>query len=191
MEEKKIDRRVARTKEAIREAFFILADKKPVEKITIRELCDLANINRTSFYDHYWDYPDLVNSLETEIANSLFNQFDGLFSREDSAEVTMRKYLHLIKNSKEIKILFSNFGCQKCLQMFEDALKEQTFKDWLKREEITKVQADYLFRYIVSGGWAVIQQWYQGGFAEPEEQIQALLTEVITKGLYSFFPSKR
>ncbi len=191
MEEKKIDRRVARTKEAIREAFFILADKKPVEKITIRELCDLANINRTSFYDHYWDYPDLVNSLETEIANSLFNQFDGLFSREDSAEVTMRKYLHLIKNSKEIKILFSNFGCQKCLQMFEDALKEQTFKDWLKREEITKVQADYLFRYIVSGGWAVIQQWYQGGFAEQEEQIQALLTEVITKGLYSFLPSKR
>ncbi len=191
MEEKKIDRRVARTKEAIREAFFILADKKPVEKITIRELCDLANINRTSFYDHYWDYPDLVNSLETEIANSLFNQFDGMFSREDSAEVTMRKYLHLIKNSKEIKILFSNFGCQKCLQMFEDALKEQTFKDWLKREEITKVQADYLFRYIVSGGWAVIQQWYQGGFAEQEEQIQALLTEVITKGLYSFLPSKR
>lgn len=142
MEEKKIDRRVARTKEAIREAFFILADKKPMEKITIRELCDLANINRTSFYDHYQDFSDLVNSLETEIANSLLNQFDELFIREDYAEVTMRKYLHLIKNSREIKILFSKFGCQSCLQMFEDALKERTFKDWLKNGEITKVQAE-------------------------------------------------
>lgn len=55
---KKADRRILKTRAAIKEAFFSILEYKPVEKITVRELCDKADINRSSFYDHYIDYPD-------------------------------------------------------------------------------------------------------------------------------------
>ena len=73
---------------------------KPVEKITVRELCDKADINRSSFYDHYIDYPDFLDKLETEIAYDMLAQFDELFVRDDYAEVTMQRFLHLIKTSR-------------------------------------------------------------------------------------------
>ena len=184
--EKKKDRRVLRTREAIREAFFTLLEEKPVEKITIRELCDLADINRTSFYDHYLDYPDFLASVEKEFAQNMLTQYDELFVREDYAEETMRKYLQLLRNSRETKLLFSRYGGQGAREIFEKALKERTVPAWLQTETITPVQAEYLFRYIVSGGFAVIQQWYEGGFAQPEEEIRSLLTTMITRGLYAF-----
>lgn len=184
--EKKEDRRVVRTREAIREAFFTLLEEKPVEKITVRELCELANINRTSFYDHYLDYPDFLASIEKEFAENMLTQYDELYVREDYAEETMRKYLHLIRHSREIKLLFSSIGSQSAQKIFEAALKERTIPVWLQTGKIMPEQAEFLFRFIVSGGFAVIQQWYEGGFAQPEAEIVALMTKFITRGLYSF-----
>lgn len=184
--EKKADRRVMRTREAIKEAFFRLMEEKPVEKISIRELCDLANINRTSFYDHYLDFPDFLESMEKEFAQSMLAQYDELFSRADDAEETMRKYLHLIRHSRETKLLFSRLGSQSAQKIFEAAMKERTIPEWVQSGKISPEQAEYLFRYIVSGGFAVIQQWYEGGFAQPEEEIVALMTKVITRGIYAF-----
>lgn len=183
---KKEDRRVLRTREAIREAFFTLLEEKPVEKINVRELCDLANINRTSFYDHYLDFPDFLESLEKEFAQSMLAQYDELFSRTDDAEETMRKYLHLIRHSRETRLLFSRLGSQSAQKIFEEALKEQTIPAWLQTGRVMPEQAEYLFRYIVSGGFAVIQQWYESGFAQPEEEIVALMTRIITRGIYAF-----
>ena len=189
--ENKTDRRILRTRAAIKEAFFSLLETKPIEKITVRELCDRADINRSSFYDHYLDYPDFLDAMEREYAEELLAQFDELFVREGYPEVTMRKLLHLIRHSREAELLLSNVSSHNALRIFEESLKERAFQDWLKYGEITKAQAEYLFCYIVSGGFAVIQQWYQGGFAESEEEIQKLLTEVITRGLYSFIHTKR
>lgn len=184
--EKKEDRRVLRTREAIREAFFTLLEEKPVEKISVRELCELANINRTSFYDHYLDYPDFLASIEKEFAQNMLTQYDELFVRADYAEETMRKFLLFLRHSRETKLLFSRYGGESALVIFEEALKKRTFPVWFQIGNITPVQAEYLFRYITSGGFAVIRQWYEGGFAQSEEEIRLLLTTVITRGLYAF-----
>ncbi len=184
--EKKEDRRVLRTREAIREAFFTLLEEKPVEKITVRELCEFANINRTSFYDHYLDYPDFLASIEKEFAENMLAQYDDLFVRENYEEETMRKFLLLLRHSRETKLLFSRYGGQSALAIFEEALRKRTFPVWFQTGSITAAQAEYLFRYILSGGFAVIQQWYESGFAQPEAEIVALMTNVITRGLYSF-----
>ena len=175
----------------IGQAFFSILEYKPVEKITVRELCDKADINRSSFYDHYIDYPDFLDKLETEIAYDMLAQFAELFVRDDYAEVTMQRFLHLIKTSRETKLLFSKVSDHRAFIIFENALKERTFPDWLKYGEITSTQAEYLFHYIVRGGAAVMQQWYEKGFVESEDEIQELLTTVITNGLYSFIHNKR
>lgn len=62
----KTDARVRYTKMRIREAFFDCLAQKPVSKITVKELCDAAEINRATFYKHYTDPFDLLQKMEEE-----------------------------------------------------------------------------------------------------------------------------
>ncbi len=66
-----MDLRVERTKRSIINAFIELRAQKPIEKITIKELAELAYINKATFYSHYHDIYDLSEQLETEIITSV------------------------------------------------------------------------------------------------------------------------
>ena len=57
------DRRTKRTEKLIQEAFFELLKTTPADKITVRQICEQADINRSTFYDHYEDYPSFLSKL--------------------------------------------------------------------------------------------------------------------------------
>ena len=60
-----------KTKTAIHNTFLELRSKKPLEKITIKELCEKAQINKSTFYSHYKDIYDLSDQLETDVVASV------------------------------------------------------------------------------------------------------------------------
>ena len=62
-----MDLRIEKTERGIKNAFIELRSRKPLEKITVRELCELACINKSTFYSHYKDIYDLSDSMEAEI----------------------------------------------------------------------------------------------------------------------------
>ena len=64
--DRKTDRRTVYTQSVIRETFIELLRKKPVEKITVTEICKTAGINRGTFYIHFNDPYDLLRRIETE-----------------------------------------------------------------------------------------------------------------------------
>lgn len=65
------DTRVKRTKKLIRQGLAELSKTKSLSKITVKELTDLVEINRGTFYLHYKDIADLVESIETNLYNDL------------------------------------------------------------------------------------------------------------------------
>ena len=66
-----MDLRVTKTQRAIRAAFLELREKKPLEKITVKELCQRAEIHKSTFYDHYADVYALSDALETQVVESV------------------------------------------------------------------------------------------------------------------------
>ena len=62
----KTDVRTRFTKKVIVEAFLSLLREKPLSKITVKEVCEIADINRSTFYKYYLDCFDLVEQLEQE-----------------------------------------------------------------------------------------------------------------------------
>ena len=66
-----MDIRIEKTKTAIHNTFLELRSKKPLEKITIKELCEKAQINKSTFYSHYKDIYDLSDQLETDVVASV------------------------------------------------------------------------------------------------------------------------
>ena len=61
------DRRVKRTKRILRDSLFRLLSEKPLDKISVKELTELAEINRSTFYFYYKDLDDMVSQLQNDI----------------------------------------------------------------------------------------------------------------------------
>lgn len=68
--EKKPDRRVVRTKRAIRNAFAALLSEKDVNAITIKDISDLADINRKTVYNYYAGIHEILDEIENEIISA-------------------------------------------------------------------------------------------------------------------------
>ena len=68
-----MDLRIEKTEKGIKNAFIELRSKKPLEKITVRELCEIARINKSTFYSHYKDIYDLSDTLEGEAVSHIRN----------------------------------------------------------------------------------------------------------------------
>ena len=90
------DSRVRRTKKLIRQGLVELARTKSVNKITVKELTDRVEINRGTFYLHYKDVYDLVESIE----NELYDSFNAVISSVTSEQV--------LKHPIEVCELFCN-----------------------------------------------------------------------------------
>ncbi|HIX17938.1 MAG TPA: TetR/AcrR family transcriptional regulator [Candidatus Gemmiger faecavium] len=66
-----MDLRAQKTQKSITDAFFRLRAHKPLEKLTVRELCREAPVNRSTFYAYYKDVYDLSEHLENELVRSI------------------------------------------------------------------------------------------------------------------------
>lgn len=71
-----MDKRIEKTRHGIFNAFIELRAKKPLERISVKELCELANINKSTFYAHYLDIYDLSDKIESEITAQIINEID-------------------------------------------------------------------------------------------------------------------
>lgn len=91
----------------IKQLFIELLKSKPIEQIKISEICEILQINRSTFYRHYEDIYDLLNRLEDGFINELDNLYREIARGNDNSIVVMKKILQLIKANKDIcSILF-------------------------------------------------------------------------------------
>lgn len=71
-----VDKRVLKTKKAIKDAFINLLMQEPYEKITVSQIAEYGFINRNTFYLHYTDKDDLLDQLTKESLNRLRKSMD-------------------------------------------------------------------------------------------------------------------
>ena len=104
-----MDLRIEKTKKAIRSAFIELRAKKSLEKITVKELCSLAYINKSTFYAHYEDIYALSEAMEQETVASIISGIDHLkdYTFENSDVFSRELCLAFMSQSSLIRILFS------------------------------------------------------------------------------------
>ena len=82
-----LDIRIEKTERAIKQAFMELRAQKPLEKIKVKELCDLACINKSTFYAHYQDIYALANAMEDEMVEEVVESLPQLTARLPSGAV--------------------------------------------------------------------------------------------------------
>lgn len=122
--------RVKRTKKNIKESFYQLRKKKPLEKISVKELSEIAMINKATFYLHYRDVYDLSDQLESELIDAIIDSVRHYDLRKGKTEIILfAKDLSrsIVSHSKEIGTLFAGYDNNRFINNLEDRLKEYVF----------------------------------------------------------------
>lgn len=175
MEEKKIDRRVRKTKKQIRAALTALMLEKSVGDITVREIAELADVNRGTFYAHYRDVNDLLCQLEENI----FLRLEELSRRHpvDKSHEATGDYLTSImrlcgENSDVFKALICRNGDLDFQQRLGGTLKSQYLRGFLSLNcSADEATLDYYCAFIVSGMLAMSKLWIESGMKESPEEM--------------------
>ena len=152
----------------------LLELKKSIEKVSVRELCEKAELNRSTFYAHYNEPADLLNETEDELLNSA-SEYLGKIGRADDVNAAsfILAFLKFIKkNDKEFRILLvdsydSGFK-DKFMRMATSGLIN--FDLNMKSDE-----EQYVYSYILNGSSSVIIQWIRSGYSIDENKLVELL----------------
>lgn len=179
-----MDLRVKRTKNNIINAFLKLRSKKALERITVKELSDAAEINKATFYLHYRDIYDLSEKLENELFESVFNSIEHPDAVVSDPKLFVSELVRgFTSNQSLIDIIFSTDRRNILADRFESELK----KFWFEKYPETKGKAeiDILLTYMIKGGYYAFAENTRYDMDKAVEMISEI-SECITK---RFVPS--
>ena len=178
------DRRVRRTKKMLRDCLFSLLEEKTADEITVKELTELADINRSTFYFYYNDIDDMLFRIQEEIyavfEEEVIKKADVFETAEDFIQYLTRFLVFCKDNEKHCKFVVSNDPGNKLSKRIKDGLMQCIPDTTLIFEETDPRR--YLTEYAVAGFWQLILTWmYEGMKIEPRE-MAVLLTNVYFYG---------
>lgn len=148
-----MDLRIEKTEKAIKNAFIELRAKKPLEKITVKELCAEACINKSTFYSHYADIYALSEAIERETVLSIIDSVKDLKDEffENSAGFTRALCLAFLSQNSLIKILFSGKEQNHLANQLDRELKKVIFR---KKPGYEKdIRKNIILSYCIQGAY--------------------------------------
>lgn len=169
-----VDPRIERTQRDLSNALLLLLRNKNINDISVIDLCNKANINRSTFYAHYHNIREILDDLETEFLNE-FNIFKSLFWESDRIQlVTVARY-----ENELMQTLLNNTDLEKTL--YKNTLNQIKYK--YRQSSIE----DYIFEisvsYLVSGTLSVLKNCISKIVKVSDEEIANLLSTINLKAL--------
>lgn len=185
--EKKEDRRVRYTKKAIKDSFLQLLEQKPIEKISVTEICRDADINRGTFYSHYNDPFDLKEKLVQELVESMKKHVmpDG------SGRIRFVDSLVVLREERDLCRIFA--GENGDTEALSRIIRVQT-DTWLDHEYMQAVSALPETRktavklMAISAVTTVVKVWIDYGMQADPEIVADTMSRFVTGALTAFIP---
>jgi AcrR family transcriptional regulator len=181
-------RKVKYTKMVIRESLFELLETKPLKQITVKSLCELADINRGTFYSHYTDIYDLVEKLERELIKEMGSviKFESI-GKKNQEQMFSDVFTHIKTNIGNYKIILLNPESSRCLDMIlAEVYKHHASALMSKDPPISQNMIDYTFALLSSGSTKVILKWIENDFEESPEEMARLINAFTNYGIASY-----
>ena len=182
------DHRTRVTKILIRKAFTQLLNSKPIQAISVKELCEKAGINRGTFYAHYRDIYDLMEQIEAEMTEDFqaalqplldatgpdltplkitTGIFQCLKDNADICTVTLGPY-----GDKAFARRLINLGQERCLESYTSFLAG-----------VSRKQLEYFYAFICAGSMGLLEKWLSEGMQQSVEEIARMTEDIMMHGI--------
>ncbi len=185
----RLDRRCIKTRKAIKQVFIRLMTEKDINKITIKEIADEANINRKTFYSHYTD----VNGVLDDIENDVLEQLCGIIESFDIQKAIYNPYpifkelTNIINNDFDFyKYLLQSTSDSRLLEKIKHILKKRII-EMAGLEINNKEMLPYAIEFAVSGILSVYREWFNSDRRYSLEEVSDFAGSLTFNGLYTIF----
>ncbi|MDL2218953.1 TetR/AcrR family transcriptional regulator [Ruminococcaceae bacterium OttesenSCG-928-O06] len=187
------DQRVRLTKTLLQNAFLELLTEKPVQSVTVKELCQRAGVNRGTFYLHYKDVYDLLEKME----DALLRDLDELLQsnpvivyntpEEAGAGFTNAIFGFFEKNREMCAILLGDNGDKKFVAGIIERAKEKSVREYLAFYPTASRQDAEIFYYFIAWGFiGLLQQSLQNPPPAPFGTMAAAAQRIIMEAARFF-----
>lgn len=189
------DLRIIKTKQALHDALLTLLSQKPLEQISIAEICREAKVNRGTFYLHYEQKEGLFEEYFQEIMEDLYQSYEEPYRAVTTLDTnqldpnTIRIFHHIERFKMFYRIVFSkNVPLTYYYMLFDGIyflLKRDITTQHIHQME-DHISIDYYSAYQANAIIGLIIQWYRGDFSDSvtmlNQQLAAILKNVRSGG---------
>lgn len=184
----KTDARTRYTKMVIRQSFLALLKEKPINRITVKEICDRSEINRATFYHHYKDPYDLLEQLEDELQEML------LFSIRQENLKDMESFYSMILNSikengESYVTILTAHGDAFPIRLFLSCYREAFPLLTSRYSNLDETTLTFIYHFIGQGFNGLMSYWFQSGMKESTEALAHFMDEASSAVLERFSAS--
>ncbi|MBC1569748.1 TetR/AcrR family transcriptional regulator [Listeria sp. FSL L7-1425] len=180
-----MDRRVKKTKKAFNQALFSLLDQKPFHQITITDIVTEADVNRGTFYKHYRDKEELLDSIVEEILTDLKNAYQdpylhtAHFSIQALTPSMIKIFDHVYAHQSFYKQVIKStirpsFQNQVC-----DVIRELILADVASFSDSSSADALLLATYQAHAIFGMIVFWAEENFSHSPQYMSEQLLHII------------
>lgn len=173
-------RRVKMTKRLLRDALVELLDKGTISKITVKEVCAAADVNRSTFYAYYTDLFALMEEVEDDIIQA--TPSINLYVKGPYEGVFTDFFEFIDKNRQVLRVLFKN----SVGNSFRGRILNKVFgrsgasSDWIRDMKVSD-KMHFLMLMSAFGGITMVEKWVFGEINSSPSELAAALSEFIDK----------
>lgn len=186
--QKKVDRRVRKTKSQLRAGLARLMQEKGIGEITVKELVNEVDINRSTFYLHYSDIPALLREIEDDMMEEMERAVREHPIKEDSTSRFIEDIFRVLNENREIsRALIGPHGDLGFVRRSEKLLEENS-SEFLAQLFPERVQdMKYFYSYCLNGCLGFVKTWLEDGEAKPPEYAADLTFRMVVSSMKAFY----
>lgn len=183
------NRSVRNTKRKLKDGLMQLLNEKSITQISVRELTELVDINRGTFYFHYNDIYDMLHQIEDDF----FEQFKQVIDRDIETRREDFPYIRDIfafirENSNMVRILLGKNSDVEFVIRLKRLLLARCEKHWKETMGLTDdTELAIYSSFIVAGCVGIIKRWLDDGLRESVDEIARLVGTMIDASLTPYF----
>jgi AcrR family transcriptional regulator len=180
------NQRIRITKKMLKDSLIQLLRKESIHKIFVKDICEAAQVNRTTFYKYYGSQYDLLADMEDDVLNQISSYLRSDNAVIDSFQLLIKIMTFIDENINLCRLLLNNnvdpdfpeklFS----LQSIWDLLSQQ-FALEVEKYNYGKDKWEYFFDFLVNGGFGIMKKWLNKENREPPEVMAVLLNDLIIK----------
>lgn len=163
-------------------ALMDLMKKKDFEKITVREICEIADVNRTTFYAHFLDMYDMLDRMEVFLHEELLSEYADRndLSRQMFSSASFYTFLrHIRKHQVFYRTALKNRRDFPLKRGYDEMLNQIVRPSCIKAGIESEEEIMYYFVSFQAGFTMILRRWVENGCKLSEEQLAEIIVSCL------------
>jgi AcrR family transcriptional regulator len=194
----KMDRRKRKTKLQLRRAMIMVMEEKGIDRITVSDLTEKADINRGTFYLHYTDAADMVGQVIEEIWEGLRQRLETLAAydylkyaeRNEPYPLLTKVIDYYAEHADFFRIILGPRGCPSFAHRIKEFLKNKHMSyvlDVYPAKKNSLIPKEFMISYLAAANLSLIQHWLENGMTEQTSTISLMITNIVGSAVKNEF----